>query len=225
MSGSSAVVLVSGGLDSATALAMVRAEGVDCIAMSFDYGQRHRYELKCAEAVCHALGVQSHHTITLDPVLMSGSALTGGGEVPPAGGGEEIPDTYVPARNTIFLAMALGVAERVGADRIVIGANALDYSGYPDCRPEFIKAFQEVIDVGTRAGIEGLGIKVEAPLLHLRKSEIIQAGHRLGLDYGMTSSCYDVGDDGTPCGVCDSCHIRRDGFAAAGLVDPREVAP
>ncbi|MDP6986876.1 MAG: 7-cyano-7-deazaguanine synthase QueC [Phycisphaerales bacterium] len=219
-----AIVLVSGGLDSATVLSMARAEGFDCIALSFDYGQRHRFEVACAARVCEAAGVQDHRIITLDPMPLRGSALTGGGDIPSpvdlASIGGEIPDTYVPARNTIFLSMALGMAEGCGAGDIFIGANAVDYSGYPDCRPEFIAGFERLANLATKAGVEGDGIRIHAPLLERTKAEIIRQGVRLGVDYGLTSSCYNPSGDGRPCRKCESCVLREAGFARAGVDDP-----
>jgi 7-cyano-7-deazaguanine synthase len=219
-----AIVLVSGGLDSATVLAIAQAEGFSCIGLSFDYGQRHRWELTCAARLCVAAGVREHRVITLDPSPLRGSALTGGGDVPEPDGvdaiGSEIPDTYVPARNTIFLSMALGLAEGCGSGDLFIGANAVDYSGYPDCRPEFIAAFETLANVATKAGVEGAGIRIHAPLLTMSKAEIIQEGTRLGVDYGLTSSCYNPSDDGRPCRVCESCLLREAGFASAGMNDP-----
>ncbi|MDP7030356.1 MAG: 7-cyano-7-deazaguanine synthase QueC [Phycisphaerales bacterium] len=220
-----AIVLVSGGLDSATVLAMALEQGLECMAVSFDYGQRHRGELECARRVCEAAGVRDHREVTIDPAPLAGSVLTGGpGEVPRPSGpgevGEEIPPTYVPARNTIFLSMALAMAESEGASQIHIGANAVDYSGYPDCRPEYIAAFDRLASLATKAGVEGRPIRVVAPLLHLTKGEIIRAGVHLGVDYGLTSSCYDPDDREGPCGVCDACVLRAEGFKAAGAIDP-----
>ncbi|MDP6479048.1 MAG: 7-cyano-7-deazaguanine synthase QueC [Phycisphaerales bacterium] len=219
-----AVVLVSGGLDSATVLSMAQAEGFACVGLSFDYGQRHRWELSCAARVCAAAEVREHRVIVLDPSPLQGSALTGGGEVPRpddlASIGQKIPDTYVPARNTIFLSMALGLAEGCGSSDLFIGANAVDYSGYPDSRPEFIAAFDTLANLATRAGVEGDGIRIHAPLLELTKAEIIREGTRLGVDYGLTSSCYNPASDGSPCRACESCALRAAGFASAGLSDP-----
>jgi len=221
------VVLVSGGLDSATVLAMARAEGFECIAVSFDYGQRHRWELTCAARVCAAAGVGAHRVITLNPSLLRGSALTGGGAVPEPDGvdaiGSEIPDTYVPARNTIFLSMALGLAEGCGSGDIFIGANAVDYSGYPDCRPDFIAAFETLANLATKAGVEGDGIRIHAPLIQMSKAEIIREGTRLGVDYALTSSCYNPAANGCPCRVCESCVLRAAGFASAGMSDPLDA--
>jgi len=222
-----AVVLVSGGLDSATTLAMARAQGFACFALSFDYGQRHRVELDAARRVAASLGAVEHRVVRLDIGWMGGSALTDMHLAVPTDGvsGEGVPITYVPARNTIFLAIALGWAEVLDAHDIFIGANAVDYSGYPDCRPEFIAAFQRLADLATRAGTEGAGFRIQTPLIHLRKAEIIATGARLGVDYSLTLSCYDPDGDGRACGVCDSCRLRAEGFAAAGLSDPTRYRP
>jgi 7-cyano-7-deazaguanine synthase len=215
-----AVVLLSGGLDSATVLAIAKAEGRDCLALSIVYGQRHHVELQAAQRVAEAVGVTEHVVHTLDLRVFGASALTADIDVPKdAVGAAGIPVTYVPARNTIFLALALGFAEARDAKEIWIGVNALDFSGYPDCRPEFIEAFQEVIWKGTRSGVEHHEPRLVAPLLHLTKAEIITRGVALGVDYGITHSCYDpVG--GRACGHCDSCLLRRKGFEGAGVVDP-----
>ncbi|MDH3925166.1 MAG: 7-cyano-7-deazaguanine synthase QueC [Xanthomonadales bacterium] len=213
-----AVVLVSGGLDSVTALAMAQAEGFDCYALSVDYGQRHHSELDAAKRVTSAAGV-TLKVLPLDLRTIGGSALTDDIEVPE----EEtsgIPVTYVPARNTILLSLALAYAEVLGADDIFIGVNAVDYSGYPDCRPEFIEAYQAMARLATKAGVEGGEITVHTPLIDLTKAEIVQRGIALGVDYSMTVSCYQADGEGRACGVCDSCRIRRDGFAAAGVPDP-----
>lgn len=215
-----AVVLVSGGLDSATVLAMARDQGYDCYALSFDYGQRHRIELEAARRVADRLGAVDHRVVKLDIGWMGGSALTDTSIAVPDQPTTGIPITYVPARNTVFLAIALGWAEVLDARDMFIGVNALDYSGYPDCRPEFIQAFQDLANLATRAGVEGNGFRVHAPLIQLRKSEIIARGARLGVDYSLTLSCYDPDADGRACGVCDSCRLRADGFAAAGMPDP-----
>ncbi|MCH2140788.1 MAG: 7-cyano-7-deazaguanine synthase QueC [Phycisphaerales bacterium] len=217
-----AVVCVSGGLDSATVLAMASAEFSKCLALSFDYGQRHRHELACAAALCASMG-HEHRIIQIDPRIMSGSALTGGGDVPKTADveiGQGIPDTYVPARNTVFLAMGLAVAEVEHAEAVYIGANAVDYSGYPDCRPEFIEAFDRLATLATRSGVEGRPIRILAPLLSMTKADIIREGVRLGVDYGLTSSCYDPGSDGGPCQMCESCRLRAKGFEDADRVDP-----
>lgn len=219
---SRAVVLLSGGLDSYTAAAAARRDGLELFALTFQYGQRHAVELQAAGRVAAAIGVSRHLVMDLDLSAIGGSALTSA-EADIAKGGVDagsIPSTYVPARNTIFLAVALGWAEAIGASHIVIGVNAVDYSGYPDCRPEFIHAFEALARVATRAGVGGHALTVLAPLLHLSKAEIIRHGLSLGLDYGLTHSCYDPGPDGVPCGRCDSCRLRAAGFAAAGVVDP-----
>ena len=220
-----AVVLLSGGLDSATVLAIAKAEGRECLALSIVYGQRHQVELEAARRVVAALGAAEHVVYPLDLRVFGGSALTADLDVPKdAVGAPGIPITYVPARNTIFLSLALGYAEAREATEIWIGVNALDYSGYPDCRPEFIDAFQQVIWNGTRSGVEHREPRLVAPLLHLNKAEIIKRGIELGVDYAMTHSCYDpVG--GLACGHCDSCLLRRKGFDDAGVEDPTVYAP
>jgi 7-cyano-7-deazaguanine synthase len=217
-----AVVLVSGGLDSATVLAIAREAGYDCYALSFDYGQRHRVELEAADRVARALGAKEHRTMRIDLGGIGGSALTDPGvAVPDHQGGSGIPVTYVPARNTLFLALALGWAEVLGAADIFIGVNAVDYSGYPDCRPAFIDAFTALANVATRAGVEGTTrFQVRTPLLMLSKAEIIRRGVALGVDFASTVSCYQADREGRACGRCDSCHLRREGFRAAGLADP-----
>lgn len=220
-----AVVLLSGGLDSATALAVAKAEGFAPYAMSFRYGQRHAVELDSARRVAQALGVAGHVVVDIDLRAIGGSALTADLPVPkgrsPAEMGEGIPVTYVPARNTIFLSFALAWAEVLGAADVYIGVNALDYSGYPDCRPEYIAAFEALANLATKAGVEGRQrLTVHAPLLALTKADIIRRGLALGVDYGLTSSCYDPGPDGRPCGACDSCRLRAKGFAEAGVPDP-----
>lgn len=215
-----AVVLVSGGLDSATVLAMARGQGYDCHALSFDYGQRHRIELEAARRVAESLGAAAHRVVKLDIGWMGGSALTDASIAVPDQPSTGIPITYVPARNTVFLAIALGWAEVLDARDLFIGVNALDYSGYPDCRPEFIQAFQDLANLATRAGVEGGGFRVHAPLIQLRKAEIIASGARLGVDYSLTLSCYDPDSEGRACGVCDSCRLRAEGFSAAGMPDP-----
>ena len=220
----SAVVLLSGGLDSATSLAVARRDGFDCFALSFDYGQRHRFELDAARRVAEAAGVRRHIVLPIDLRAFGGSALTADIDVPKdrteAAMSSGIPVTYVPARNTIFLAIALGWAEVLGADRICIGVNAVDYSGYPDCRPQFIQAFAALSAVATRVGVEGRPIAIEAPLIDLSKAEIISRGLELGVDYAETVSCYQADADGRACGRCDSCRLRREGFEAAGVPDP-----
>lgn len=215
-----AVVLLSGGLDSTTVLAVARARGFTCHAVSFDYGQRHRAELAAAARVAKALGAVEHRIMTIDSSGMTGSALTDlmidVPESPAAG----IPVTYVPARNTVFLALALGWAEVLDAEAIFLGVNAVDYSGYPDCRPEFIQAFQGVVDVATRRTVEGGALQLESPLIDLTKADIIRLGIGLGVDYALTVSCYQADETGRACGRCDSCRLRREGFAAAGVPDP-----
>ncbi len=215
-----AVVLVSGGLDSATTLALTKEQGFSCYALSFDYGQRHRAELNAAKRVVSALGVIEHKTIRIDLSGIGGSALTDTRIPVPDAPSEGIPVTYVPARNTVFLAFALGWAEVLGARDIFIGVNAVDYSGYPDCRPEFIRSFEALASLATKAGVEGASFSVQTPLIHLSKAEIIQQGLRLGVDYGLTVSCYSADQDGRACGVCDSCRLRKAGFEAAGAPDP-----
>ena len=218
-----AVVLLSGGLDSYTAAAVARRDGFDVCALSFRYGQRHRQEIDAACRVARAVGVTRHLVLDLDLTAIGGSSLTSSDLAVPKDrdvDATDIPSTYVPARNTIFLSVALGWAEVLGASDIFIGVNALDYSGYPDCRPEFIHAFEQLARVATRAGIEGRGLTVHTPLMMLTKADIIRLGLALGLDYGLTLSCYDPAPDGTPCGHCDSCQLRRAGFAAAGVPDP-----
>ncbi len=218
-----AVVLLSGGLDSATVLAIARAEGREVFALSFRYGQRHAVELDCAARLAAAQGVRRHAVLDIDLRAFGGSALTDDIDVPHGAdpGREGIPVTYVPARNTIFLSFALAWAEVLEAPEIWIGVNALDYSGYPDCRPEFIASFEQTARLATRVGVEtGQGVKIQAPLMSLSKSVIIGRGLELGVDYADTSSCYDPGPDGRPCASCDSCQIRARGFAQAGVADP-----
>lgn len=215
-----AVVLLSGGLDSATVLALARARGFACYALSFDYGQRHRCELQAAAQVAQALGAHTHRVMQLDLTWMGGSALTDNTLAVPQAAASGIPITYVPARNTIFLAVALGWAEVLQAGDIFIGANAVDYSGYPDCRPAFLAAFERLANLATRAGIEAAGFRVHAPLVALTKAEIIRTGKRLGIDYGLTVSCYDPQGDCRACGGCDACRIRAKGFSEAGVPDP-----
>jgi 7-cyano-7-deazaguanine synthase len=218
--GSPAVVLVSGGLDSATVLAIARERGHRCHALSFDYGQRHAVELEAARRVAAALGVAEHRVLAMPIGELGHSALTDPSIAVPEFATTGIPVTYVPARNTIFLACALGYAEVVGAQHIYIGVNAVDYSGYPDCRPEYLAAFERLAALATRAGVDGRRLKILAPLLHLSKREIIERGLALGLDYGLTHSCYDPMPDGRPCGRCDSCQLRARGFTEAGVPDP-----
>jgi 7-cyano-7-deazaguanine synthase len=225
---SDAIVLLSGGLDSATALAMTRAAGRACHALSFRYGQRHAVELAAAARVAASLGAASHRIIDLDLRAIGGSALTADIEVPKGRGAAEIgagiPVTYVPARNTIFLSYAVALAEVLGAVEIVIGVNVLDSSGYPDCRPEFLAAMQSVARLGTRAGVEGRPVTLRAPLVNMAKAEIIREGARLGVDYGLTHSCYDPDPSGAACGSCDACQLRRRGFEQAGVADPTRYA-
>jgi len=215
-----AVVLVSGGLDSATVLAIAHAQGYECHALSVDYGQRHRVELVAAARVAQDLGAASHRTVNVDLSAIGGSALTDESIAVPEPGGEGIPVTYVPARNTVFLSVALGYAETLGARDLMIGANAVDYSGYPDCRPEFVAAFERLANVATKAGVEGQNLRVLAPLMTLTKADIVARGTELGVDYATTISCYQPDGDGRACGVCDACCLRREGFAQAGLADP-----
>jgi 7-cyano-7-deazaguanine synthase len=215
-----AVVLLSGGLDSATMLAIARDKGYQCYALSLDYGQRHHAELAAARRVAAALGAVEHKTIPLDLTRIGGSALTDTGIDVPRQPAEGIPVTYVPARNTIFLSIALGWAEVLGAWDLFIGVNAVDYSGYPDCRPEYIQAFQRLCQLATRAGVEGGSFRVNAPLIEMSKADIIRTGIRLGVDYGQTLSCYAADESGRACGECDSCRLRSRGFAEAGVKDP-----
>ena len=218
--GRTAVVLLSGGLDSATVLAMARDAGWVCHTVACDYGQRHRSELAAAERVAGALGAASHRVVRLDAEAFSGSALTDDDIAVPEAPTTGIPVTYVPARNTIFLAHALGLAEVLEASAIAVGVNAVDYSGYPDCRPAFVDAFERLANLATRSGVEGRHLAVLAPLMALSKAEIVTAGTALGVDYGLTVSCYQADDDGRACGRCDSCRLRAEGFAAAGIPDP-----
>jgi len=224
-----AVVLLSGGLDSATTLAVARAGGFDCHALSFRYGQRHALELASAVAVATHLDAASHRIIDIDLRAFGGSALTADLPVPKdrddAARAHGIPITYVPARNTIFLAYALGCAEVLGAADIFIGVNAVDYSGYPDCRPEFVAAFERVANLATRAAVEGRSTTIHAPLLAMGKAEIIARGLELGVDFGMTLSCYDPANDGAACGRCDACHLRLEGFRRLGRADPARYQP
>jgi 7-cyano-7-deazaguanine synthase len=220
-----AVVLVSGGLDSATTLAIARSQGFETYALSIDYGQRHARELQAAQRVAAALGAARHRVVSVDLRAIGGSALTADLDVPKDRPHEDIaqgiPITYVPARNTVFLGIALGYAEVVGAFDLFLGVNAIDYSGYPDCRPEFIRQFERLANLATRAGVEGQGqFRVHTPLIAWTKAQIIQEGMRLGVDYALTHSCYEPLADGRACGRCDSCQLRLKGFAEAGLVDP-----
>ena len=219
--GSDAIVLLSGGLDSYTAAAIAREMGFDIYALTIKYGQRHAQEILAARRVAEALGVKSHRELSVDLSTLGGSALLGDGEVPKTGPNPAtIPATYVPARNTVMLSVALAWAEVVGAYDIVLGVNALDYSGYPDCRPEYIAAFENLARLATRAGVEGGRFKIQAPLIAMSKADIIRKGVSLGLDYGLTHSCYDPLPNGTPCGRCDSCVLRARGFQEAGMEDP-----
>jgi 7-cyano-7-deazaguanine synthase len=221
VSQSPAVILLSGGLDSATVMAVARRDGFSLHALSFSYGQRHDVELEAARAVATALGAARHVVVDIDLRLFGGSALTDDIPVPHGGDESGIPVTYVPARNTIFLSFALAWAETLGSSDIFIGVNALDYSGYPDCRPEYIAAYQAMADLATKAGVEGTQkLTIHTPLIDLSKAEIIGLGRSLGVDYGLTHSCYDPTADGRPCGTCDSCRLRAKGFAEAGVADP-----
>lgn len=218
-----AVVLLSGGMDSAAVVAIAQEQGFQVHALSVRYGQRHTSELEAAARVAAALGVAGHKVVDVDLRSIGGSALTDDIDVPEAGGAG-IPVTYVPARNTIMLSLALGWAEVLGANDIFCGVNAVDYSGYPDCRPEFIDAFQALANLATKAGVEGAGIRVHAPLQYLSKAQIAAEGQRLGVDFGLTVSCYQADMDGRACGHCDACRLRADGFAAAGMADPTHYA-
>ena len=223
-----AVVLLSGGLDSATALAWARGQGFACVTLAVDYGQRHRVELEAARRVSKALGAIAHRVVAVDLRTIGGSALTAPIEVPRGRSAEAmasgIPVTYVPARNTLFLALALGLAETLGSNELVAGMNAVDYSGYPDCRPEFVQAFEGLARLATRAGVEGAAIRVHTPLMRLGKAEIIRLGVSLGVDFGLTHSCYDPDVEGLACGACDACLLRRRGFHEAGIADPTRYA-
>jgi len=215
-----AVVLLSGGLDSATTLAIARDAGYECHALSVRYGQRHTAELDAAVRLAESLGATSHRSMSVDFGGIGGSALTDPALDVPETPQEGIPVTYVPARNTVFLSLALGLAEVIAADGIWIGVNAVDYSGYPDCRPEFVMAFQELANVATKAAVEGKAVRIQTPLIELSKAEIIRRGMELGVDYSLTVSCYQADDDGRACGVCDACRLRRKGFEDAGVADP-----
>lgn len=223
-----AVVLLSGGLDSTTCLAWARARGLECTTLAIDYGQRHRIELLAAERVSRALGAVAHRVVAVDLRAIGGSALTADVAVPKdrdeAAMGADIPATYVPARNTVFLSLALGLAETLGARDLVAGMNALDYSGYPDCRPDFVHAFESLARLATRAGAEGAAFVVHTPLMELDKAGIIRLGLGLGVDYALTHSCYDPTADGAACGRCDACQLRRKGFRDAGVADPTRYA-
>jgi 7-cyano-7-deazaguanine synthase len=215
-----AVALVSGGLDSMVSAARAREEGYSVLALTVDYGQRHRIELEAAARVAAALGAERHIILPLDLTAFGGSALTADIDVPKDGVGDDVPVTYVPARNTIFLSLALGWAEAAGARDLFIGVNALDYSGYPDCRPDFIAAFEHLASLGTKAGAAGDGFRIHAPLQHMTKADIAREAARLGLDAGISWSCYDPTPSGAHCGLCDSCRLRAKGFEEAGLPDP-----
>ncbi len=215
-----AVVLLSGGLDSATVLAIAKSEGYDCYCLSFDYHQRHVAELAASRRVAQALGATEHRIFQLDLSTFGGSALTDANIAVPESHSEGIPVTYVPARNTIMLSLALAWAEVLGANDIFIGVNALDYSGYPDCRKEYVQSFERMANLATKSAVEGQPLHIHAPLIDLNKAEIIRRGHELGFDYGITVSCYQADAAGRACGVCDSCRFRRAGFEAAGLPDP-----
>lgn len=215
-----AVVLLSGGLDSVTALAIAKQQGFECYTLSFDYGQRHEAELIASAGLSKQLGAQQHKTITIDLRTIGGSALTDNSIDVPEAQQDGIPVTYVPARNTVFLSIALGWAEVLSAEAIFLGVNAVDYSGYPDCRPDFINAFETLANLATKAGVEGQKLTVHAPLINMTKAEIIQKGIELGIDYSQTVSCYQADNDGRACGRCDSCRFRRQGFDQAGVADP-----
>ena len=225
MSTPRALVLLSGGLDSATCLAIARAEGFETYALSVEYGQRHAAELAAARRVASALGAVAHRVAHVDLGQFGGSALTDPALAVPTGGvGAGIPITYVPARNTIMLSIAMAWAEVLGADHIYVGVNAVDYSGYPDCRPAFIEAFEKMANLATKAGVEGHHLAIHAPLIDLSKADIIRRGTQLGVDYSLTVSCYQADDDGRACGLCDACRLRKAGFEAAGLPDPTPYA-
>lgn len=218
-----AVILLSGGLDSTTCLAMAKAQGFECYTLGFDYGQRHNSELKAAVRVADAMSDNPHKVIRLNLDAIGGSALTDDNIEVPTGqlaDPDSIPVTYVPARNTVFLSIALGYAEVIGANHLFIGANAVDYSGYPDCRPEFIAAFEALANVATKAGVEGAGIQIHAPLMQMSKADIARVGTELGVDYSLTITCYQADDEGRACGACEACHLRREGFEQANLPDP-----
>jgi 7-cyano-7-deazaguanine synthase len=221
----SAVVLLSGGLDSATVLAMAVARGLRCHALSVDYGQRHRAELAAAAQVARALGAADHRVVGVDLGSFGGSALTDPAIDVPRGPSRGIPMTYVPARNTIFLSLALAQAEVTGSDSIFTGANAVDYSGYPDCRPEYMAAFQHLANLATRRAVEGQPIAIESPIIHMRKDEIVRQGYELGVDFALTVSCYEADPAGRACGACEACRLRREGFERAGIEDPTRYRP
>lgn len=226
MTNNKAVILVSGGLDSATCLAYAKQKGFDCYALSFDYGQRNRAELQAAKNVVKVLGAKEHRIISLALNELGGSALTDKNiEVPDYKGDHKIPSTYVPARNTIFLSIALGWAEVLDAHDIFTGVSAVDYSGYPDCRPEYIEAFQTMANLATKTGVEGNPISIHTPLIHLNKAETIELGLSLGVDYSITVTCYRANENGEACGQCDSCMLRKKGFEAAAVSDPTRYPP
>ena len=215
-----AVILVSGGLDSTTVLAMARQQGFDCYTLSFDYGQRHRSELEAAERVSQKMVVKAHKVIKLDLGAIGGSALTDSAIDVPVEEASGIPVTYVPARNTVFMSIALAWAEVLGANDIFVGVNAVDYSGYPDCRPEYISAFEQMANLATKAGVEGNKLQIHTPLINMTKAQIIQTGVTHNVDYSLTVSCYQATEDGAACGLCDSCRLRKQGFFEAGIEDP-----
>lgn len=216
-----AVVLLSGGLDSTTCLAYAKSQGYKCYALSFDYGQKHNSELEAAKRIAHAMNAARHEVLPLQLNQLTRSALTDQSiDIPDYVDDGEIPVTYVPARNTILIAVALGWAEVLEADAIFIGVSSVDYSGYPDCRPEYIEAYRKLAELATKVGVEGKPISIETPLIHLNKAETIQLGHKLGVDYGLTVSCYRANDEGEACGECDSCYLRKKGFSDAGVEDP-----
>lgn len=220
-----AVVLLSGGLDSATVLAIAKAEGYDCHTISFDYGQRHRAELAASAVLSDQMGAVEHKVIAIDLTAIGGSALTDTSIAVPEAEQEGIPVTYVPARNTVFMSIALGWAEVLEAEAIFVGVNAVDYSGYPDCRPEYIAAFEKMANLATKSGVEGRPLTIATPLIDLSKQDIIKRGTELGVDYGMTVSCYQADAEGRACGHCDSCRFRRQGFQQAGIKDPTRYQP
>ena len=220
-----AVILLSGGLDSATVLAIAKSQGYDCYTISFDYGQRHRAELQASALLSEQLGAVTHKVIQIDLTAIGGSALTDTSIAVPEQHEAGIPVTYVPARNTIFMSIALGWAEVLQAEAIFVGVNAVDYSGYPDCRPEYIAAFEKMANLATKTGVEGHPLRIETPLIDLRKQDIIRCGIELGVDYSLTVSCYKADERGRACGQCDSCRFRKQGFEQAGMIDPTRYQP
>ncbi len=220
-----AVILLSGGLDSATVLAIAKSQGYDCYTISFDYGQRHRAELEASMRLSKSLGATEHKVINIDLTAIGGSALTDSSIDVPSQHEEGIPITYVPARNTVFMSIALGWAEVLNAQAIFVGVNAVDYSGYPDCRPDYIAAFEKMANLATKTGVEGLKLTIETPLIDLTKQAIIEKGIALGVDYGQTVSCYQADNQGRACGQCDSCRFRKQGFEKAGIEDPTPYQP